>query len=85
MFDPFVGSGSVLVSCAHFGAHVAGADYDPRVFVGDEPENQSVKGKKWCCCFSNLVANHSHHSLQLILSIMDLDIAFSASFVQASI
>jgi tRNA (guanine10-N2)-methyltransferase len=32
VFDPFVGSGSVLVACAHFGAVCAGSDYDPRVF-----------------------------------------------------
>ena len=43
VFDPFVGSGSVLVSCAHFGAHVAGSDYDPRVFSGEDPSVQSVK------------------------------------------
>ncbi len=35
VFDPFVGSGSVLVSCAHFGAYCAGSDYDPRVFHDD--------------------------------------------------
>ena len=26
--DPFVGSGSLLVACAHFGAHVMGGDID---------------------------------------------------------
>lgn len=28
VYDPFVGTGSVLVGAAHFGAHVAGADLD---------------------------------------------------------
>jgi tRNA (guanine10-N2)-methyltransferase len=32
VFDPFVGSGSVLVSCAEFGSVCCGSDYDPRVF-----------------------------------------------------
>jgi tRNA (guanine10-N2)-methyltransferase len=43
VFDPFVGSGSVLVSCAHFGGYVEGADYDPRVFAGQDEEKESVK------------------------------------------
>ncbi|KAK3751185.1 hypothetical protein RRG08_023942 [Elysia crispata] len=28
VFDPFVGSGSLLVACAHYGAYVAGTDID---------------------------------------------------------
>ena len=28
VFDPFVGSGSLLVSSAHYGAHVIGAELD---------------------------------------------------------
>ena len=28
IYDPFVGTGSILVGAAHFGAHVAGADLD---------------------------------------------------------
>ena len=28
VYDPFVGTGSLLVGAAHFGAHVAGADLD---------------------------------------------------------
>ncbi len=41
VFDPFVGSGSVLVSCAHFGAACAGSDYDPRVFH-DEAQQATI-------------------------------------------
>lgn len=28
IYDPFVGTGSLLIGAAHFGAHVAGADLD---------------------------------------------------------
>jgi len=30
IYDPFVGTGSLLLACAHFGAHVIGADIDIR-------------------------------------------------------
>ena len=38
VLDPFVGSGSVLISCAHFGSACVGSDYDPRVFHNDTAE-----------------------------------------------
>lgn len=28
VFDPFVGTGSLLVACAHYGAYIMGADID---------------------------------------------------------
>ena len=31
MYDPFVGTGSILVAAAHHGAVTFGADIDPRV------------------------------------------------------
>ena len=31
VYDPFVGTGSILVAAAHFGAHTIGADIDIRV------------------------------------------------------
>ena len=31
VYDPFVGTGSILVAAAHFGAHTMGADIDIRV------------------------------------------------------
>ena len=34
MFDPFVGTGSLLLTCSHFGAVTLGADLDPRVLRG---------------------------------------------------
>lgn len=35
--DPFVGSGSVLVACAHHGGYGVGMDYDARNFYGPLP------------------------------------------------
>ena len=34
IFDPFVGTGSLTISCAHFGAAVFGSDIDPRALRG---------------------------------------------------
>lgn len=31
VYDPFVGTGSILVAAAHYGAHTLGADIDARV------------------------------------------------------
>lgn len=31
MYDPYVGTGSILVAAAHLGAHTIGADIDIRV------------------------------------------------------
>ncbi|ELR14076.1 Hypothetical protein ACA1_366990 [Acanthamoeba castellanii str. Neff] len=42
VFDPFVGTGSILVGCAHFGAMTIGGDIDPRVLRGDTKLNQQV-------------------------------------------
>lgn len=37
VFDPFVGTGSLIVHCAAFGAYTLGADIDMDVLVGKEP------------------------------------------------
>ncbi|CDW57094.1 tRNA guanosine 2' O methyltransferase TRM11 [Trichuris trichiura] len=36
IYDPFVGTGSILLSCAHFGAYCAGAEIDYNVAHGRE-------------------------------------------------
>lgn len=38
-YDPFVGTGSFMVTAAHFGALTMGSDIDPRSFKGKEEEN----------------------------------------------
>ncbi len=34
VWDPFVGTGSIIVAAAHYGAHVYGSDIDYRVLHG---------------------------------------------------
>ena len=34
MCDPFVGTGGILVACAHFGAHVVGGDINGQLLHG---------------------------------------------------
>jgi tRNA (guanine10-N2)-methyltransferase len=50
--DPFVGSGSVLLACAEFGAHCVGMDYDARTFRGTGDNESTVK------------SNFAHHGTQ---------------------
>lgn len=38
MYDPFVGTGSLILACAHFGAHVMGADIDVRTVRNQNPK-----------------------------------------------
>lgn len=35
-YDPFIGTGSLPIACAHFGAHVLGSDIDGRMVRGTE-------------------------------------------------
>lgn len=39
VMDPFVGTGSLLVACAHMGAKVLGGDLDARVLNGKDGKN----------------------------------------------
>ena len=48
VLDPFVGTGSLLVSCAHFGAMTMGCDIDGRQIRGEN--GKSVE--------SNLIQYH---------------------------
>ncbi|KAH3743984.1 tRNA guanosine-2'-O-methyltransferase 11 [Pelomyxa schiedti] len=54
VYDPFVGTGSLPVACANFGAHCLGADISPPVLRG------TVPGK-------NPVANMAQYGLQHLL------------------
>ncbi len=39
VYDPFVGTGSILIAAAHHGAMTLGADIDPRVIsLGKVPD-----------------------------------------------
>jgi tRNA (guanine10-N2)-methyltransferase len=46
VFDPFVGSGSLAVAAAHFGAHIFGADLDARVLMGTAIGHRNYENKK---------------------------------------
>ena len=49
VYDPFVGTGSILVAASHFGAHTFGADIDVRVVrdgMQHHPDFKSVN----CAC-----------------------------------
>jgi len=52
VYDPFVGTGSLLVSCAAFGAYCAGSDFDVRVLHGTN------KGKT-----GDVLYNFNHYKL----------------------
>jgi len=46
ILDPFCGSASLLVSCAHFGAMTMGGDIDIRVIRGKEKDKEMVTSRK---------------------------------------
>ena len=41
-YDPFVGTGSFSIACAHFGAHVLGSDIDGRMIRGKPGMNNNI-------------------------------------------
>mmetsp|Transcript_6756 Transcript_6756/g.12369 ORF Transcript_6756/g.12369 Transcript_6756/m.12369 type:complete len:583 (+) Transcript_6756:155-1903(+) len=47
VFDPFVGTGSILVSCAHFGAITVGGDIDIRVIQWGKTSKKGEKVDVW--------------------------------------
>ncbi|XP_034031234.1 tRNA (guanine(10)-N2)-methyltransferase homolog [Thalassophryne amazonica] len=55
VFDPFVGTGSVLVACSHFGAYVCGTDIDYNTIHGKG--RSSRKNQKWRGPDENIRAN----------------------------
>lgn len=54
-FDPFVGTGSFMVTASHFGALTLGSDIDPRSFRGKDEEKE--KGK-------NIKANFKQYGIE---------------------
>ncbi|XP_033126865.1 tRNA (guanine(10)-N2)-methyltransferase homolog [Anneissia japonica] len=62
VFDPFVGTGSLLISCAHFGAYVMGADINYETIHGcgkSSRKNQLYRGKD-----ENIRANLRQYGLE---------------------
>uniref|UniRef100_A0A3P8VNX0 tRNA (guanine(10)-N(2))-methyltransferase TRMT11 n=1 Tax=Cynoglossus semilaevis TaxID=244447 RepID=A0A3P8VNX0_CYNSE len=55
VYDPFVGTGSLLVACSHFGAYVCGIDIDYNIIHGKG--RSSRKNQKWRGPDENIRAN----------------------------
>ncbi|XP_061574243.1 tRNA (guanine(10)-N2)-methyltransferase homolog isoform X2 [Cololabis saira] len=55
VFDPFVGTGSLLVACSHFGAYVCGTDIEYNTIHGKG--RSSRKNQKWRGPDENIRAN----------------------------
>nr|XP_020452567.1 tRNA (guanine(10)-N2)-methyltransferase homolog [Monopterus albus] len=55
VFDPFVGTGSLLVACSHFGAYVCGTDIDYNTIHGKG--RSSRRNQKWRGPDENIRAN----------------------------
>ncbi|KAM3873189.1 tRNA (guanine(10)-N(2))-methyltransferase TRMT11 [Diretmus argenteus] len=55
VFDPFVGTGNLLVACSHFGAYVCGTDIDYNTIHGKG--RSSRKNQKWRGPDENIRAN----------------------------
>ncbi|MBN3305748.1 TRM11 methyltransferase, partial [Amia calva] len=55
VYDPFVGTGSLLVACAHFGSYVCGTDIDYNTIHGIG--KASRKNQKWRGPDENIRAN----------------------------
>lgn len=47
VLDPFVGTGSILISCAHFDSYVMGTDLDIRVLKGTNDKNLHSNFKQY--------------------------------------
>ncbi|GCB74257.1 tRNA (guanine(10)-N2)-methyltransferase homolog [Scyliorhinus torazame] len=62
VFDPFVGTGSLLVACAHFGAYVCGTDIDYNIIHGRG--KASRKNQKWRGPDENIRANLRQYGLE---------------------
>ncbi|KAJ7370621.1 tRNA methyltransferase 11 [Desmophyllum pertusum] len=63
VFDPFVGTGSVLVSCSHFGAHVMGSDIDYTLLHGRGRSSRANRQGQWRARDENFRANFAQYGL----------------------
>lgn len=76
VFDPFVGTGSVLVSCSHFGAHVMGSDIDHTLLHGRGRSSRANKKGQWRARDENFRANFAQYGLgSLFVDVLVADAA----------
>lgn len=72
VFDPFVGTGSLLVACSQFGAYVCGTDIDYNIIHGKG--RSSRKNQKWRGPDENIRANlRQYGSERLYLDVLVSD------------
>ncbi|XDV40658.1 hypothetical protein PO909_009699 [Leuciscus waleckii] len=72
VYDPFVGTGSLLVACSHFGAYVCGTDIDYNTIHGIG--KASRKDQKWRGPDENIRANlrqYGNESLYVDVMVSD--------------
>ncbi|ESO02281.1 hypothetical protein HELRODRAFT_132449, partial [Helobdella robusta] len=62
VYDPFVGTGSLLVSCAHFGGHVMGSDIDYNIITGVGKSSRA--GQKYRCREESIRNNLKQYGLE---------------------
>uniref|UniRef100_A0AAQ5Y6V0 Uncharacterized protein n=1 Tax=Amphiprion ocellaris TaxID=80972 RepID=A0AAQ5Y6V0_AMPOC len=74
IFDPFVGTGNLLVACSHFGAYVCGTDIDYNTIHGKG--RSSRKNQKWRGPDENIRANLRQYGTErMYLDVMVSDAA----------
>jgi tRNA (guanine10-N2)-methyltransferase len=64
VFDPFVGSGSILIGCAHFGGHVMGADINSVLLHGRGRPSRTGTNQKWRSSDESILSNLVQYQLQ---------------------
>ncbi|XP_033836816.1 tRNA (guanine(10)-N2)-methyltransferase homolog [Periophthalmus magnuspinnatus] len=64
VFDPFVGTGSLLVACSQFGAYVCGTDIDYNIIHGRG--RSSRKKQKWRGPDENIRANLRQYGTEML-------------------
>eukprot|EP00794_Sanderia_malayensis_P011859 gene11859-13092_t len=62
VFDPFVGTGSILVCCAHFGAYTAGSDIDRTIIYG-RGRSSRAGNKNWRARDELIRTNYQQYGL----------------------
>lgn len=77
VYDPFVGTGSILVACSYFGAVMTASDLDVRVLkgyaVGGKTKNEGIKDLEKIDKF-NIFTNFKYYGLNLP-EVMAMDIS----------
>jgi len=63
VFDPFVGTGSVLVSCSHFGSYTIGSDIDYTLLHGRGRSSRANRQGQWRARDENFKANFAQYGL----------------------